>query len=131
MAYGRVYIGNVNGRVVALDEDTGEVAWVRVLGDFVYSSAAVSDRRVFVGSYDHHLYALDAVTGRVRWSVDAGERISGSPSVIGGLVYVSTLARDPADGRTFALDTAHRPARARPSPTGATARRWRSTGCWC
>ena len=106
VAYGRVYLGNVNGRVVALDEDTGEVAWVRVVGGFVYSSAAVSDRRVFVGSYDHHLRALDAVTGRVVWSVDVGERISGSPSVIGDLVYVSTLARDPADGRTLALDTA-------------------------
>jgi outer membrane protein assembly factor BamB len=33
-----------------------------------------------------------------------GERISGSPSVVGDVVYASTLARDPADGRTFALD---------------------------
>ena len=32
VAYGRVYLGNVNGRVVALDEDTGEIAWVRVVG---------------------------------------------------------------------------------------------------
>ena len=77
VAYGRVFIGNVNGRVLALDADTGEVAWVRVLGDFVYSSAAVADRTVFVGSYDRRLYALDAVTGKVRWSFDAGERISG------------------------------------------------------
>ena len=36
---------------------------MRVVDDFVYSSAAVADRRVFVGSYDHHFYALDAVTG--------------------------------------------------------------------
>ena len=28
--------------VLALDADTGEVAWVRVLEDFVYSSAAVA-----------------------------------------------------------------------------------------
>ena len=104
VAYGRVYIGNVNGRVLALDADTGEVAWVRVLDDFVYSSAAVADRTVFLGSYDRHFYALDAVTGRVRWSVDAGERISGSPSVVGGLVWFSTLARRPSDGRTLALD---------------------------
>ena len=44
VAYGRVFIGNVNGRVIALDEDDGEIAWVRVLDDFVYSSAAVADR---------------------------------------------------------------------------------------
>ena len=41
---------------------------------------------------------------RPRWTFDAGERISGSASVIGDVVYVSTLARDPRDGRTFALD---------------------------
>ena len=104
MAYGRVYVGNINGRVLALSAATGDVAWVRVLDDYVYSSAAVSNRTVYVGSYDHRLHALDAVTGRPRWTFDAGERISGSPSVIGRLVYVCTLARDPDRGRTFALD---------------------------
>ena len=104
VSYGRIYIGNVNGRVIALDRDTGDVAWVRVLDDFVYSSAALAQSTVYVGSYDHRLYALDAVTGRVRWSFDAGERISGSASVIGDVVYVSTLARTPGDGRTFGLD---------------------------
>jgi outer membrane protein assembly factor BamB len=106
VAYGRVFLGNVNGYVLALDADTGEVAWTRVLDDFVYSSAAVADRTVYVGSYDRRLYALDAVTGEPRWSVDVGERISGSPSVIGDLVYVSTLARPARDGVTLALETA-------------------------
>jgi outer membrane protein assembly factor BamB len=104
VAYGRAYVGNVNGRVLALQAATGRIAWVRVLGDYVYSSAAVSRRTVYVGSYDRKLHALDAVTGVPRWTFDAGERISGSPSVIGRLVYVSTLARDPDRGRTFALD---------------------------
>jgi len=104
VAYGRVFIGNVNGRVIALDQHTGEVAWVRVLGDFVYASPAVADRTVYVGSYDKRFYALDAVTGRVRWRVEAGERISGSASVVGDVVYFSTIARRPADGRTFGLD---------------------------
>ncbi len=106
MAYGRVFIGNINGRVLALDRDSGEVAWVRVLDDYVYASPAVAGRLVYVGSYDHRLYALDAVTGAVRWSFDAGERISGSASVIGDVVYVSTLARVPSQGRTFGLDAA-------------------------
>jgi len=104
VAYGRVFIGNVNGRVLALSARTGEVAWVRVLGDFVYSSAAVADRTAYVGSYDRHLYALDAVTGRVRWRTDLGERITGSPTVLGDLVWVSTIARRPRDGITVALD---------------------------
>lgn len=104
VAYGRVYLGNVNGRMLALSARDGSVAWVRVVGDFIYSSAAVSRRTVFVGSYDRKLYALDAVTGRVRWTHDAGERISGAPSVIGDVVWYSTLAKDPARGRTVGLD---------------------------
>jgi len=104
VAYGRVYVGNINNRIVALQADTGRVAWVRSARDYVYSSAAVADRTVFVGSYDHHLYALDAVTGRPRWTFDTGERISGSASVIGDIVYISTLAPNGRLGVTFGLD---------------------------
>ena len=71
---------------------------MRVLGDFVYSSAAVADRTVFVGSYDRRLYALDAVTGKVRWSVDAGERISGL-AVGRGRPRLVLDARAPPGGR--------------------------------
>lgn len=104
VAYGRVFICNVNGRVLALSGSTGRVSWVHQVDDYVYASAAVTDRTVYVGSYDHRLYALNAVTGDVRWSADAGERLSGSPTVIGDLVWVSTLARTPRDGRTIAYD---------------------------
>lgn len=104
VAYGRVYVGNINGRVLALSARTGAVSWVRVADDWVYSSAAIANQTVFVGSYDEKLYALDAVTGVPKWTFSAGERISGSASVIGDVVYVSTIARNPKDGRTFALD---------------------------
>ena len=65
VAYGRVFIGNVNGRVIALDEDTGEVAWV------VPRRLRLLERgrrrpTVIVGSYDRRVHALDAVTGRPR-----------------------------------------------------------------
>jgi outer membrane protein assembly factor BamB len=96
----------VNGRILGVQADTGRIAWVRTVDDFVYSSAAIADRTIYVGSYDHRLHALDAVTGKERWTFDAGERISGSASVIGRLVYVSTLATGGRKGTTFALDTA-------------------------
>ena len=104
--YGRVYIGNVNGRFMAFNAETGKLAWLRSTRDWVYSSAAIADRTVFVGSYDHHLYAFDAASGDVRWTFDAGERISGSPSVIGRTVYVSTLSRTPSTARTYGVDVA-------------------------
>ena len=105
-AYGRIYASNVNGRVIALNARTGAIAWVRVLGDWAYSSPAVDDETVYVGSYDKKLYALSAVTGGVRWTFDAGERIAGSATVIGDLVWFSTIARRPRDGRTYAVTAA-------------------------
>lgn len=102
--YGRVYLGNVNGKILALDVTDGSVKWLRTAGDWVYSSAAVAEKLVIVGSFDHRLYALDAATGDIRWTFDAGERISGSASVIGSTVYVSTLNRNRRTGRTYGLD---------------------------
>ena len=105
VAYGRVYVGNVNGRV---------------------RGPRRGHRRGRLGARARRLRLLERGRGRPdrsTWAAttttctrstpspaacggafDAGERISGSPSVIGDLVYVSTLARDPPTGRTFALD---------------------------
>ncbi len=104
VAYGRVFIGNVNGRILGINATTGAINWVRVVGDYVYSSAAVADRMVFVGSYDRTLYALDAVTGAVVWHQYLGQRVSGSPSVTGDLVWVATLGVPVSAGHTYAFD---------------------------
>jgi outer membrane protein assembly factor BamB len=62
----------------------------------VYSAAAAGpgpgdEPTVFIGSYDSNFYAFDARTGAVRWKYPAGGRISGAPSLIGRVVYFSTL----------------------------------------
>ena len=69
---------------LALDADTGEVAWVRVLDDFVYSSAAVADRTGLRGQLrPPPLRPRRRHRARCAGAFDAGERISGSPSVVG------------------------------------------------
>jgi outer membrane protein assembly factor BamB len=104
VAYGRVFIGNVNGRVLGLDAATGAINWVQVFGNYVYSSAAVADRMVFVGSYDGNLYALSAITGDIVWHRHIGQSISGSPSVLGNLVWVSTLGIPTSAGHGYAFN---------------------------
>ena len=99
VAYGRVFIGNTDGRVYAYGAKTGHLLWAKKTGGYVYSSAAIADRTVYVGSYDKHLYALDAATGDVKWSFAANGEVSGAPTVMEGRVYFSTFAR-----RTYALD---------------------------
>lgn len=98
VAFGRVYVGNTDGGVYSFSAKDGRLAWRKETGGFVYSTAAVAQvpgtgPTVYVGSYDRRLYALDARTGRPRWSKDMGGRISGGVTVIGDLVFSSTLEK--------------------------------------
>jgi outer membrane protein assembly factor BamB len=98
VAYGRVYIGSLDGFVYSFAARNGRLAWRHRTGGFVYSSPAVASvgaagPTVYIGSYDGKLYALNAKSGRVRWARNSGGRISGGPSVIGDLVFYSNLKR--------------------------------------
>jgi outer membrane protein assembly factor BamB len=96
VAFGRVFMGNTDGRVYSFAAQTGKLAWAKRTGGYVYSSAAVNDVHglgptVFVGSYDGTFYALNARSGEVRWQHNAGGKVSGSPVLIGDVVYYSFL----------------------------------------
>jgi outer membrane protein assembly factor BamB len=96
VAYGRVYLGGLDGRVYSFVEKTGELAWSHSTGAEVYSSPAVADTphtppTVYIGSQDKRFYALDAKTGEVRWDRPMNGHVLGSPSVVGSTVYVSVI----------------------------------------
>ena len=94
VAFGRVYVGNTDSRVYSFSARTGELAWSKTTGGYVYGAPAVSyepEPRVYIGSYDGTFYALDARSGETRWTYHDGGRISGSPTVVGGIVYFSSL----------------------------------------
>ena len=98
VAYGRVYIGSLDGFVYSFAASNGHLAWRHKTGGFVYSSPAVASvgatgPTVYIGSYDGKLYALDARSGKVRWARNSGGKISGGPVVIGDLVFYSNLTR--------------------------------------
>ncbi|MQA74497.1 MAG: PQQ-binding-like beta-propeller repeat protein [Solirubrobacterales bacterium] len=96
VAFGRVYLGSIDGRVYSFDQDTGDLAWSHSTGDWVYAAPAVAETRragptVYVGSKDQNFYALDAKTGAVRWQKDLGGIVLGAASVLGETVYVAGL----------------------------------------
>lgn len=97
VAFGRVYSGNNDSRVYSFDAKTGELAWTRSTGGYVYSGPTVAKAKngpatVYVGSFDGNIYALDARTGDTRWSKSAGGPVIGSLSVIGNIVYVASFS---------------------------------------
>ena len=97
VAYGRVYAGNTDGRVYSFAASTGRLAWTRSLGSYVYAAPAVAKVKglapaVYIGDYSGGFYALAAQSGRVMWRHQGGSKISGAATVIGHIVYFSSLA---------------------------------------
>jgi outer membrane protein assembly factor BamB len=94
--YGRVFLGNTDGRMYAYDAQTGKLDWAYQTGAYVYSSPAVANApglgpTIYFGSYDGSFYAVDARSGHVDWRYDAHGRISGSPTIVGRIVYFADL----------------------------------------
>jgi outer membrane protein assembly factor BamB len=104
VVYGRVYLGNTDGRVYAYDASSGKLDWAVQTGAYVYSSPAVANApglgpTIYSGSYDGSFRAIDARSGHVQWTYHAGGKISGSATIIGNIVYFSDLGTH----RTYGL----------------------------
>jgi outer membrane protein assembly factor BamB len=102
--YGRVFLGNTDGRIYAYDASTGHLDWAVQTGAYVYASPAVTNApgigpTVYLGSYNGTFYALNARSGHVSWSFDAHGRISGSATIVGNIVYFADLGQH----RTYGL----------------------------
>jgi outer membrane protein assembly factor BamB len=102
--YGRIFLGNTDGRVYAYDAGTGKLDWAVQTGAYVYSSPAVTTApglgpTVYIGSYDGTFRALNARTGHLSWEYDAHGKISGSPTIVGRTVYFADLGTH----RTYGL----------------------------
>ncbi|WP_128547346.1 outer membrane protein assembly factor BamB family protein [Larkinella soli] len=92
-----VCFGSGDGRVYAVDADTGKLVWSYPTGDIVHTSPVVQDDRLFIGSSDGNLYALNAQTGTLLWKFKSvGHRyfpkgeMQGSPVAANGLVYIGS-----------------------------------------
>jgi outer membrane protein assembly factor BamB len=102
--YGRVFLGNTDGRIYAYDSSTGKLDWAVQTGAYVYASPAVTNApglgpTIYLGSYNGTFYALNARTGSIAWEYHAGGKISGSATIVGNIVYFSDLG----EHRTYGL----------------------------
>ncbi len=101
----RVYVGNAEGDLCALDAATGVLAWRSEAPEYAIEQApAAGDGAVFAGSWDRNAYALEAATGELRWrQPSAGSDREGfvawyyspadcPPAFVGGNVFFADRA---------------------------------------
>jgi outer membrane protein assembly factor BamB len=102
-AYGRIYLGNTDGRIYAYNAGNGELAWAVQTGAYVYASPSVANApglgpTIYEGSYDGNFYALNARSGAIEWTYPAGGKISGSSTIVGKVVYFADLGTHSTTG---------------------------------
>jgi hypothetical protein len=98
VAYGTVFIGSYDGKMYALDQDTGALKWSFNAGEAIVSSPTVVDEKVFfctIGTTSvpsRKVYCLSQSSGAQVWMVKVGTgglvQNFGSPAVDGGKVFL-------------------------------------------
>ena len=79
---GLVFTAANNGRLMALDLETGLLKWEASARMAIKSTVGVAGNLVTATSWDHFIYAFNKSTGDSAWSVDLGERSQSSPAFV-------------------------------------------------
>jgi outer membrane protein assembly factor BamB len=94
----RVFVAGRDGKVHALDAESGERRWTTETELALSAGPAVGNGLVVVGSSDGMVAALDAADGSLRWKTQLSGEVLAAPALSAAAVLVRTV-----DGRLYAL----------------------------
>jgi len=98
IAHDTVFATNLQGKVVALETNTGEERWSTWLENKITAAPTVAGDTVLIGTEEGIVFGLDAHTGEILWQFQTGGKITGSPIVAGGAIYIASH-----DGKLYAV----------------------------
>lgn len=98
-----LFIGLMNGKMYALDKDTGKTIWIYDTHMGITDSPSAFSingmLKLFFGSTNGSVYCLDAQNGELIWEFKTGGPIMSSPSIEKDTLYIGSL-----DKNFYALD---------------------------
>lgn len=97
----RIFAANADGRVLAINADSGSVLWKVDLDVPVTSSVGAAAGSVAVATRDGKVHLLSSETGDSRWSSQASSEVLAAPAVSSDVIVVQTI-----DSRLQAFDSA-------------------------
>jgi len=86
---GKVFFGEDDGTVMAVNETTGHRLWGTNVASPVRNAPTIAYGRVYVGSFNR-FYALNEATGATTWSFNTAGYNTTSAAVYQGIVYFGT-----------------------------------------
>ena len=98
-----IYVTSMDGKLYALDADTGTEKWNYPTEGAIVSPPVIHDGFLYFGSFDRYFYAVNAETGQLRWrsEVQAERWFWAKPLVHNNAVYAGAL-----DGRVYVFNAA-------------------------
>ena len=100
---GRVYVGDAEGDLFALDAQTGCIHWTIEVEGGIRSAITIGKRgpdglAAYFGDQASNVYAVDAESGKVLWKIKADDysraAITGAPQLYEGRLYVPVSSRE-------------------------------------
>jgi hypothetical protein len=101
VANGRVFVGDMDGRVYAISLDDGGTLWTGENPGGTCAALAVTGEVVVGTGIAGGITGLDVGTGAERWRVETPKAITGAPLVLRGKVFSGCH-----DGKVYAVDPA-------------------------
>jgi len=98
---GRVFVGDMDGRVYAISVDDGRTLWTARNPGGTCAALAVSGDVAMTTTITGGLRGLDCGTGAQRWRFETPKAITGAPLVLDGKVFSGCH-----DGKVYAADSA-------------------------
>jgi outer membrane protein assembly factor BamB len=96
---GIVFVPCIDGYVMAMDAENGNMLWRQRFTKSVCSEPAVEKNQVFFGCWDNYLKAYDTRTGKLNWQFQGGGTDSGVAIVKDGKIYVKNKCIDAVTGQ--------------------------------
>jgi outer membrane protein assembly factor BamB len=103
---GVVYFGAGDGRIYAVNADTGLLKWHYQTGEVVHTKPAIHKKKLVAGSFDGYMYCLNTENGQLNWRFKTtGQRyfprgeINGNPVIHNQKVFFGAR-----DYNLYALD---------------------------
>jgi outer membrane protein assembly factor BamB len=80
----------INGKVYALDKNTGQVKWELETKGAIWASPVVHNNKVFAVSFDKNIYCLNAEDGALLWKHTMEARLRTTPVIWKDNIFIAS-----------------------------------------
>lgn len=91
---GMLYVGTLEGNLVAVNSKDGTVAWTTATGGRIWSTPALDNNILYIGNASNKILAVSAKDGKILWQQNTNSAVIGGPLVLKDSVVFPTEGGD-------------------------------------